>query len=56
MLMDVVRRDRGALLIEIPQLECHVVSTEDEAPILAECDVRYARNDLREERLICLSD
>ena len=55
MLMHVVRRHRGALLVQVPQLQGHVVAAEDEAAVLAERDVRDAGDDLGEEGLVRLS-
>lgn len=53
-LMHIVGGNRSILLVDVPQLQCHVVAAENVPPILAERDVRYAGNDLREEGLVGL--
>ena len=42
------------LHVDVPQLQVHVVATENVAPIPAELDVRNAADDLAEERLAAL--
>ena len=42
------------LHVYVPQLQVHVVATENVAPISAELDVRNAADDLAEERLAAL--
>lgn len=54
-LVHVVRRHRGVLLRQVPELQRHVVPAQDVPPVTAERDVRDAGDNLREEGLVGLN-
>lgn len=52
MIVDVDGLDGSALHVDVPDLQCEVVTRENVASILAELDIRDRRNNFREERLV----